>query len=161
LELIVGAVSGFVGALFLLLLERADRFRDALIVWAHSKAFVGFLVVSAASGSRPSTADSRRTCVTNSSKPLPSSIPRQLPLSPMMGLAIRIELANLVAVQRLHDADPRQHHWAAFCLAGFALAAGTAGAAVGSRGLNACVSHSSIMTDSREPLPVSLSKKTE
>jgi hypothetical protein len=27
----------------------------------------------------------------------------------MMGLPIRIELANLVAVQRLHDADPRQH----------------------------------------------------
>jgi CIC family chloride channel protein len=45
LALIVGAVSGVVGALFLLLLERADRFRDALIVWAHSKAFAGFLVV--------------------------------------------------------------------------------------------------------------------
>jgi hypothetical protein len=27
----------------------------------------------------------------------------------MMGLPIRIELANLVAVQRLHDADPRKH----------------------------------------------------
>src|SRR6478609_2752399 len=48
LALIVGAASGFVGALFLLLLERADRFRDALIVWAHSKAFAGFLVVSIA-----------------------------------------------------------------------------------------------------------------
>jgi hypothetical protein len=48
----------------------------------------------------------------------------------------------------------------AFCLAGLALAAGMVGAAVG-RGLNACVSHSSIMTDSREPLLVSLSKKTE
>jgi CIC family chloride channel protein len=48
LALIVGAVSGLVGALFLLLLERADRFRDAVIVWAHSKAFAGFLVVSIA-----------------------------------------------------------------------------------------------------------------
>lgn len=48
LALVVGAVSGFVGALFLLLLERADRFRDALIVWAHSKAFAGFLAVSIA-----------------------------------------------------------------------------------------------------------------
>ena len=38
LALIVGAVSGLVGALFLILLERADRFRDAVIVWAHSKA---------------------------------------------------------------------------------------------------------------------------
>ena len=48
MALIVGAVSGFVGALFLLLLERADRFRDALVVWAHSKAFAGFFVVSIA-----------------------------------------------------------------------------------------------------------------
>ncbi len=45
LALIVGAVSGLVGALFLLLLERADRARDAVIVWAHSKALVGFSVV--------------------------------------------------------------------------------------------------------------------
>ena len=37
LALVVGAVSGFVGALFLLLLQRANRFRDALIVWGHSK----------------------------------------------------------------------------------------------------------------------------
>jgi hypothetical protein len=41
---------------------------------------------------------------------------------------------------------------AAFCLAGLALAAGMVGAAVGSKGLNACFSHSSIMTDSREPM---------
>jgi CIC family chloride channel protein len=46
LALIVGAASGFVGALFLLSLEWADRFRVAVIVWAHSKAFAGFLVVS-------------------------------------------------------------------------------------------------------------------
>lgn len=48
LALIVGAVSGLVGALFLLLLERADRLRDALVVWAHSKAFAGFLVIGIA-----------------------------------------------------------------------------------------------------------------
>jgi len=30
-----------------------------------------------------------------------------------MGLPIRIELANLVAVQCLHDADPREHRRAA------------------------------------------------
>jgi chloride channel protein, CIC family len=35
LALIVGAVSGLVGALFLLLLEWADRFRNVVIVWAH------------------------------------------------------------------------------------------------------------------------------
>jgi hypothetical protein len=32
----------------------------------------------------------------------------------MMGLAIRCELLNVVAVQRPHDADPRQHRRAAF-----------------------------------------------
>jgi hypothetical protein len=48
LALIIGAVSGFVGALFLLLLERAASFRGAVIVWAHSKGFAGFLIVSIA-----------------------------------------------------------------------------------------------------------------
>jgi hypothetical protein len=33
--------------------------------------------------------------------------------SPMMIFAIGIELANVVAVQCLHDADPREHRWAA------------------------------------------------
>jgi chloride channel protein, CIC family len=46
LALIVGAASGFVGALFLLSLEWADRFRNDIVVWSHSKAFAGFLVVS-------------------------------------------------------------------------------------------------------------------
>src|SRR6516162_2461089 len=46
LALAVGAASGLLGALFLLLLEWADRFRDSAILWAHSKAFLGFLLVS-------------------------------------------------------------------------------------------------------------------
>jgi hypothetical protein len=33
----------------------------------------------------------------------------QLALSPMMRLAVRIELANVVAVQGPHDADAREH----------------------------------------------------
>jgi CIC family chloride channel protein len=40
--------SGFVGALFLLSLERADGFRDAVIVWAHSKAFAVVSIVCTA-----------------------------------------------------------------------------------------------------------------
>src|SRR5579863_3440072 len=48
LALIVGAISGIVGAVFLLLLQRADRYRDALIVWAHSEKFVGFLILGLA-----------------------------------------------------------------------------------------------------------------
>jgi hypothetical protein len=37
-----------------------------------------------------------------------SSIARQLPLPPVMELTVRIELANVVAVQCPHDADPRE-----------------------------------------------------
>ena len=36
-------------------------------------------------------------------------VARELARSPVMGLAIRVELANLVTVQRLHDANPRKH----------------------------------------------------
>ena len=50
LALIVGALSGLVGALFLLMLARADKFRDAAVVWAHSRPVVGFLVLSMACG---------------------------------------------------------------------------------------------------------------
>jgi CIC family chloride channel protein len=46
LALIVGAASGFVGALFLLGLDWADRFRNVIVDWSHSKAFAGFLVVA-------------------------------------------------------------------------------------------------------------------
>jgi CIC family chloride channel protein len=56
LALVVGAVSGLVGALFLLLLERANRFRDAVIVWAHSESFAGFLAVSIACAAAASCA---------------------------------------------------------------------------------------------------------
>lgn len=45
LTLIVGIVSGFVGAIFRLVLAAADRFRDAAIVWAHQDKLVGFLVI--------------------------------------------------------------------------------------------------------------------
>ena len=46
LALVIGAASGLLGALFLLMLERADKLRDSVILWAHSKAFLGFLLVS-------------------------------------------------------------------------------------------------------------------
>ena len=49
----------------------------------------------------------------NVNQPLTLFVPLQLPLSPMMGLAIWIELANVVAVQCPHDADPREHRRAA------------------------------------------------
>jgi len=42
LALFVGAVSGAVVAVFIVLLERADRFRNALIVWAHAQGTAGF-----------------------------------------------------------------------------------------------------------------------
>ena len=48
LAIVVGIVSGAVGALYLTLLGRADRLRDAVIAWAYPHSFVGFLVVALA-----------------------------------------------------------------------------------------------------------------
>ena len=45
---VVGAAAGLVGALFRLALEKADRMRDALIVWAHGEHLLGFLTVAGA-----------------------------------------------------------------------------------------------------------------
>jgi CIC family chloride channel protein len=48
LALVVGAISGIVGALFRVLLAKADLLRDLLIAWAHGRRTVGFLFVLAA-----------------------------------------------------------------------------------------------------------------
>jgi CIC family chloride channel protein len=45
LALVVGVVSGLVGAAFRITLERADRLRDGLITWAHGESFAGFLFI--------------------------------------------------------------------------------------------------------------------
>ena len=45
LALVVGAVSGLVGALFLLALTQANHWRDELIGWAHGQRFIGFALV--------------------------------------------------------------------------------------------------------------------
>lgn len=42
---IVGAMSGFLGAIFRLALARADHVRNALIVWAHGQEMTGMLIV--------------------------------------------------------------------------------------------------------------------
>jgi chloride channel protein, CIC family len=44
LSLIVGAASGLLGAIFRLALEQADRFRDAVLAWAHGQELVGLLL---------------------------------------------------------------------------------------------------------------------
>src|ERR1700738_2975317 len=41
----VGGISGLVGAVFRLVLERSDRFRGAVIEWAHGKEITGFVLV--------------------------------------------------------------------------------------------------------------------
>ena len=41
----VGGTSGLVGAVFRVVLERSDRFRDAVIDWAHGKEIAGFALV--------------------------------------------------------------------------------------------------------------------
>ena len=48
LALVVGAAAGFVGAVFRLALDQADRLRDALIVWAHGQQLEGLAIVVAA-----------------------------------------------------------------------------------------------------------------
>ena len=45
LALVVGVVAGFVGAVFRITLERADRLRDGLVTWAHGEWFAGFLFI--------------------------------------------------------------------------------------------------------------------
>lgn len=45
LSLLVGAVSGLVGAVFRLALEQADRSRDAVLAWAHGQEFAGLLLI--------------------------------------------------------------------------------------------------------------------
>jgi chloride channel protein, CIC family len=47
LALAVGAISGLVGAIFRLSLERADQLRDVLITWAHGEKIAGFSIVIA------------------------------------------------------------------------------------------------------------------
>src|SRR5215468_11277274 len=47
LSLLAGAVAGLIGAIFRLSLDQADRFRDALIAWAHGEKLAGFLLVAA------------------------------------------------------------------------------------------------------------------
>jgi hypothetical protein len=45
LALIVGAAVGFVGGVFRVALEKADRLRDTLIAWANGEQLAGFLIV--------------------------------------------------------------------------------------------------------------------
>jgi CIC family chloride channel protein len=47
LATVVGLAAGLVGAAFRLALEQADRWRDALIAWAHGGSVAGFLLVTA------------------------------------------------------------------------------------------------------------------
>src|SRR5882724_7096655 len=44
---LVGAASGFLGAMFRLSLEKADLWRDALINWAHDAKLAGFMLITA------------------------------------------------------------------------------------------------------------------
>jgi CIC family chloride channel protein len=48
LSFLAGGAAGLIGAVFRLLLDRADRFRDTLISWSHGEEIAGFLFVVAA-----------------------------------------------------------------------------------------------------------------
>jgi chloride channel protein, CIC family len=45
---LVGVISGFLGAIFRLALDRAEHFRTTTIIWAHGQKALGFLLVVAA-----------------------------------------------------------------------------------------------------------------
>src|SRR5271167_288809 len=47
LALVAGAGAGFIGAIFRLSLEEADRFRNTLIARAHDHEPLGFLLITA------------------------------------------------------------------------------------------------------------------
>jgi CIC family chloride channel protein len=48
LSLVAGAVTGLVGAVFRLCLDRADHFRDVLVAWSHQWGIAGLVLVTAA-----------------------------------------------------------------------------------------------------------------
>src|SRR5271154_1615677 len=52
---VVGAASGFVGAIFRLSLDRADDLRNALIAWAHGRKFLGFIALTFACAAATAT----------------------------------------------------------------------------------------------------------
>jgi len=62
LALIVGAVSGVAVALFIIVLEHADRLRDAFVGWAHAQGSVGFwlLVIACAAAAAAAASLVRR-----------------------------------------------------------------------------------------------------
>ena len=49
LAFVVGGISGFVGAVFRLVLEQGDRLREALISWTHSRDIAGFAILVSSS----------------------------------------------------------------------------------------------------------------
>jgi CIC family chloride channel protein len=51
LALLVGGAAGFLGAIFRLVLEQAERLRNGLIAWAHGHALGGFLALVIGCGS--------------------------------------------------------------------------------------------------------------
>jgi hypothetical protein len=62
----VCGTSGLVGAVFRSVLERSDRFRDAVIDWAHDKEIAGLALVIGISG--------RPHCVGRLARPKPANI---------------------------------------------------------------------------------------
>jgi CIC family chloride channel protein len=51
LSLIAGTVSGVLAAVFRVALERGDKFRNSVLIWAHGERLVGFLLIIVMSAS--------------------------------------------------------------------------------------------------------------
>ncbi len=70
----VGGTSGLLGAVFRLVLERSDRFRGAVIDWAHGKEIAGFALViggNSRQGQREAASRTSRRCCMKSNRHRP------------------------------------------------------------------------------------------
>jgi CIC family chloride channel protein len=93
-SLLVGAVVGFVGAVFRLSLEQADRLRDASVAWAQGEGVLGFLLVAAGCGAAAAIAAYlvRKVCPQASGSGIPhveAVLRKELPPAPFMLIPVK------------------------------------------------------------------------
>jgi len=99
----VGGTSGLLGAVFRLVLERSDRFRGAVIDWAHGKEIAGFALVIGISAVATGLAAwlVRRFASCRPSSKRPAS------RRPTLSMASR-QLPNAKVLAELLNAKPRE-----------------------------------------------------
>jgi chloride channel protein, CIC family len=94
LALVVGAAAGLIGAVFRIVLERADQLRDRVIAWAHGEALWGFaaVVVAGAAAALVAAWLVRRFAPHASGSGIPhveAVLRREMPLAPYILLPVK------------------------------------------------------------------------